>query len=306
MKTILGSGIFNLDRVFVREYPLGPQHSRTYDEKFVVEEAGGTCGNVMCMLAHFGWQTFPQVVLDNSEEGHKIAESLKNYGCNCEFVSNVEGGGTTFLNVIHKLNADGSPKVSVRAGSPGGSRYPKRHFLRQRDEAPAFLQALDFVPEVFFFDDSAAGNRLLASELGSKGSLVYFEPSAIKEKKDFESVRLSDVIKFSGENVPDSSFVDDYKDKLFIQTLGGDGLRFNLRGEGWVNLPPVENDNVVDWEGAGDWTTSAFLNELAKADALSIKRLTADVVKAALEKAQIVASKSVSFMGSKGMINQAV
>jgi hypothetical protein len=66
----------------------------------------------------------------------------------------------------------------------------------------------------------------------------------------------------------------------------------------------VENENVVDWDGAGDWTTSTFLNALADADALSIKRLTADVVKDALEKAQIVASKSVSFMGSKGMIGK--
>ena len=95
----------------------------------------------------------------------------------------------------------------------------------------------------------------------------------------------------------------DYRDKLFIQTLGADGLRFNLRGEGWVNLPPVENENVVDWDGAGDWTTSTFLNALAEADALSIKRLTTEVVTEALEKAQIVASKSVSFIGSKGMIS---
>jgi hypothetical protein len=66
----------------------------------------------------------------------------------------------------------------------------------------------------------------------------------------------------------------------------------------------VENENVVDWDGAGDWTTSTFLNALAEADALSIKRLTADVVKDALEKAQVMASKSVSFMGSKGMIGK--
>ena len=63
------------------------------------------------------------------------------------------------------------------------------------------------------------------------------------------------------------------------------------------------DENVVDWDGAGDWTTSTFLNALAETDALSIKRLTAEVVKEALEKAQIVASKSVSFMGSKGMIS---
>lgn len=304
MKRILGTGIFNWDLIYVREYPLGHQRNRIFEEKLVVEEAGGTCGNVMCMLSYFGWQAFPLTKLDRSEEGLGMTESLKKYGCDNRYVLNVDGGGTTILNVTHKLNADGTPKVSVRAGSPGGSRFPKRHFLRARDEAPAFLEALDFVPEVFFFDDPAAGHRLLARELSAKGSLVYFEPSAIKEKKDLECVRISDIIKFSGENVPDTSFVDDYKDKLFIQTLGGEGLRFNLRGEGWVNLPPVENDNVVDWEGAGDWTTSAFLNELAEADALSVKRLTSKLVREALEKAQDVASNSVSYMGTKGMIKK--
>jgi sugar/nucleoside kinase (ribokinase family) len=173
-----------------------------------------------------------------------------------------------------------------------------------RDQAPAFIEALDFVPDVFFFDDPAAGYRYMARELREKGALVYFEPSAIKEKADFESIAASDIIKFSGENVKDVTFVKDYRDKLFIQTLGSDGLRFNLRGEGWVNLPPVENEDVVDWDGAGDWTTSTFLNALAEADALSIKRLTAEVVKDALEKAQVMASKSVSFMGSKGMISK--
>ena len=172
-----------------------------------------------------------------------------------------------------------------------------------RDQAPAFIEALDFVPDVFFFDDSAAGYRYMARELREKGALVYFEPSAIKGKADFESIAASDIIKFSGENVKDVTFVKDYRDKLFIQTLGSDGLRFNLRGEGWVNLPPVENENVVDRDGAGDWTTSTFLNALAEADALSVKRLTTEVVKEALEKAQIVASKSVSFIGSKGMIS---
>jgi hypothetical protein len=44
------------------------------------------------------------------------------------------------------------------------------------------------------------------------------------------------------------------------------------------------------------------LNALAEIEALSIKRLTSAVVKEALEKAQVVASMSVSYIGSKGMI----
>ena len=306
MKRILGTGIFNWDSISVREYPLGPQRNRIYDEKLVIEEVGGTCGNVMCMLSYFGWQAFPLTKLDRSEEGLGMTESLKKYGCDCRFVTNTDDGGTTILTIKHGLDENGNKRTRVMHGSPGGSRFPRRRHLRLRDQAPAFLQSLDFVPDVFFFDDPAAGYRLMAKELRTKGALVYFEPSAIKEKADFESIKVSDVVKFSGENVQDVSFVDNYKDKLFIQTLGADGLRFNLRGEGWVNLPPVENEKVVDWDGAGDWTTSTFLNELAKADALSIKKLTSELVKEALEKAQIVASKSVSFMGSKGMITGAL
>ena len=70
-----------------------------------------------------------------------------------------------------------------------------------------------------------------------------------------------------------------------------------------MNFGGIYSPSVTVFRNAGDWTTSAFLNALAEADALSVKRLTSEVVKAALEKAQVVASKSVSYMGSKGMIN---
>jgi sugar/nucleoside kinase (ribokinase family) len=302
MKTILGTGIFNLDIISVREYPQGYQHNRIFTENLVKEEAGGTCGNIMCMLAYMGWQTYPLTKLDNSEEGLKMTESLKGFGCDCRFVTNTEDGGTTILTIKHGLDEDGNKMTRVMHGSPGGSRFPRRRFLRLRDQAPKFLEKLDFVPDVFFFDDPAAGHRYLAKELKAKGSLVYFEPERIPEKPMLKSVEVSDVVKFSVENVQDVSFTDGFKDKLFIQTLGAEGLRFNLKGQGWVNLPPVENDNVADWDGAGDWTTSAFLDALSKADALSIEKMTVEIVKDALEKAQAVASKSVSYIGSKGMI----
>ena len=94
MKTILGTGIFNLDKIYVREYPLGPSHNRTFNETFLKEEAGGTCGNIMCMLAHYGWKTYPLAKLDNSADGHTLAGSLKSFGCDCRFVSNSDDGGT--------------------------------------------------------------------------------------------------------------------------------------------------------------------------------------------------------------------
>ena len=52
-KTIIGTGIFNPDTIVVREYPQWPA-LRPSTDKVVLEEVGGTCGNVMSMVARLG------------------------------------------------------------------------------------------------------------------------------------------------------------------------------------------------------------------------------------------------------------
>ena len=292
-KSIIGTGIFNLDIIVERDYPQWPL-PRPFTDRVVLEEVGGTCGNVMSILAWMGWDAKPIACLDHSPEGLKITEDLKRYGCDCRYVTNTPGGGTTILRCTHKKDRDGNHVMSVRAGSPGGSRFPKRHFLRARDEAPAFLAALEDTPAVFFFDDSAAGNRALAKGLKERGSLVYFEPSRVTSNADLEAVSLSDIIKFSDENVPDVSFADAYPDKVFIQTLGPDGVKIKEKGGAWYVIDGIRNDAVVDAEGAGDTFSSAFINALAEG------KTVAD----AAREAMLMASRSVGFLGSKGIFQR--
>ena len=298
-KTIIGSGIYNLDKIIVRDYPEWPR-LRPFTERQVLEEVGGTCGNVMCILAWMGWTAMPQASFDDTPEGQKLTADLKRYGCDCRYVSNTPDGGTTLLRCTHKKNADGSADIAFRLGSPGCSRFPRRRFIRKRDQAPAFLETLTEVPSIYFFDDPAAGHRLMARELGRRGTLVYFEPSKIDSKADLECVEYSNIIKFSNENVPDIAFTDRFHDKLFIQTMGAQGLRFKLGDEPWVSLSACPCPKVVDWEGAGDWTTSAFINCLAGVE--SFQSLNADKVREFLTEAQRTASKSVAYLSSKGMI----
>lgn len=296
----VGSGIYNLDTIVVRDYPDGPARKR-FTEKVVAEEVGGTCGNVMCLLSIFGLETYPQACLDDSPEGRKIAEDLEQYGCDMRFVTNAPDGGTTLLRVTHKRNPDGSPKVSVRAGSPGGSRFPRRKFLRVRDQAPAFVDALtaEFIPDFYFFDAPAAGHRYVARELRTMGTTVYFEPSSISTKADLESVFLSDIVKFSDEDVPDTSFSDAFNDKLFVQTRGKDGLCFKLRDGEWKVLAGIPNDNVIDTEGAGDCTTAAIIYGIARSGKSFAELNEEDLVPILME-AQRCASEKVSHLGSKG------
>lgn len=299
-KTIIGSGIYNLDQIYVRDYPEWPR-LRPFNERLVTEEVGGTCGNVMTILAWMGWKAMPQASFDNSPEGLKLTSDLKRYGCDCRYVSNTPDGGTTMLRCTHKKDADGKNTIAFRTGSPGGSRFPRRRFIRKRDQAPAFLEALTEVPSIYFFDDPAAGHRMLARELGCKGAIVYFEPSAIKTKADLECIEYSNIIKFSNENVPDTAFIERFHDKLFIQTMGAQGLRFKLGDQPWVSLPACPCEKVVDWEGAGDWTSATFINCLASVD--SFNSLNQNNLRDMLTQAQKVASQSVAYLTSKGMIH---
>ena len=301
-KTIIGSGIYNLDTIVVRDYPEWPR-LRPFADNVVLEEVGGTCGNVMSILAWLGWDAKPLACLDDSPEGMKITKDLKRYGCDCCYVTNTPCGGTTLLRCTHKKDGEGKHMMSVRAGSPGGSRFPKRRFLRARDEAPVFLEALDEAPAVFFFDDTAAGNRLIARGLKERGSLIYFEPSRVVSNADLEAVGISDIIKFSEENIPDMSFADAYEDKFFIQTMGAEGVRFKLGNQPWVTLPGVQAKSVVDTEGAGDWFSSVLINELAERRLMSMDVLSREGLLSAIGKAMEIAAESIGHMGSKGLIH---
>ena len=91
--------------------------------------------------------------------------------------------------------------------------------------------------------------------------------------------------------MPDASFADAYPDKVFIQTMGPKGVRIKEKGGAWYVLEGVRNEAVVDTEGAGDTFTSAFINAIADG------KTVAD----AAREAMLMSSKSVGFLGSKGM-----
>ena len=140
--TIIGSGQYNFDIIKVREYPDGfiTGKRNPYNETIIAEEVGGTCGNVMGMLAHLGWDAMPQIKLIDNEEGHKLADSLKDFGCDTRYVTFSEKGGFSGLMCTHRKNMDtGEHELGLRGFGPNGSRFRKITELRARDEVPEFL-----------------------------------------------------------------------------------------------------------------------------------------------------------------------
>ena len=308
MHTCLLSGNFALDTIITRTYPngfvLGKRNP--FIETIVSECVGNTCGNVACILPYLGVQTYPIAHFDLSEQGLQMTSDLARYGADTRFVTNSDQGGTTLLRCTHKLDKDtGEHTISFRATSPG-SRFPKRRYIRARDEAPQLVEALTFVPDIYFFDASEAGLRLIAQRLREQGTLIYFEPESCADWKKFEKgIMVSDIIKFSHENITDLAFTEQFPDKLFICTRGADGLDFKLSNTEWHHIAPSPVSNVVDWEGAGDWTTSQFIASLCERDITSISKMTIDNLTECLTTACTTAARSISYMGSKGMIDAA-
>ncbi len=93
--------------------------------------------------------------------------------------------------------------------------------------------------------------------------------------------------------------VSEFKDKLFVQTRGKDGLCFKLRDGEWKTLPGIPNDNIVDTEGAGDWTTAAIIWGIVRSGK-TFSELNEEDIVSILSEAQRFASEKVSYLGSKG------
>ncbi len=73
-------------------------------------------------------------------------------------------------------------------------------------------------------------------------------------------------------------------------------------GKPWVYIEPILNQNIVDTSGAGDWTTSAFLNGLMESDIRKVSEMSVPVINQILADAQRIGSLSCSYEGARGMM----
>lgn len=308
--TVIGAGPLTFDIILKREYPDGfvPGKRNRFEDKVMIQELGSNTGNVMCILGYFGWNSYPIALLGNDVEGVQMKKDFERYHCNTRFVTNTQEGGSNMFTITHKLDENGNlVKTFGRRHAPG-SGFPRDKALSvvgKDATLPKFIDALDFLPDVYFFSNGGAGWRDLAKYMRSKGVLVYYEVQSMGSKEINAVLRCmkeADIVKFSDETVKDTSFVEGMKDKLVIQTLGEKGVRFNLCGKGWVTLPPVVNEDMVDTEGCGDWTTASFINALGQRGVLKLKDMTEAVVTECLEEAQQYASRNASYLGTKGII----
>ena len=288
-KICMGAGLVSLDVLM-----------RGDDDRNVTYSVGGTCGNVMMILQYMGWISYPIARLDGTHYSSMVINEMKKNHVNTNFIE--KDGQTPVIIQINIIDKYGHPSHKFVIKDKKG-RFSLGFKSIKKKKKETIMSKLDFEPSLFFYDRISPAILNLASELRERGVMIFFEPSVKPSAKGFErAMELSHVVKFANQRIENTDFTDKYTDKLFIQTLGSEGLRFKYK-EGWELLKPVENTHVVDTSGAGDWTSAAFINYM-HLNTIGFEHWDRQMIRNGLSYAQKIASLSCSYEGARGLMSQ--
>ena len=192
MNIIVGAGLISLD-VLIRD-------GKRFPVSYYV---GGTCGNVMMILAHMGWDTYPIARLDGTKDAQRVLADMYKNSVHTDFVSTSDGK-TPVIVQRNFITKDGIPTHKFESRNNMERFYLDFRSLSVK-QANDIIEKIAFVPKVFFFDRVSPAIYKLATTFKKKGSVIFFEPSSKggDVKRFFQSVEVADIIKFSDQRIKD-------------------------------------------------------------------------------------------------------
>ena len=266
--------------------------------------AGGTCGNVLCILAGLGWDAYPISRMNGDSASERVCADMVRWGVHLDWTS---CSPTTHAPIIVQ---------QIRRRRDGGSDHRFSWFCPRCSEwLPPFKAITRQVVEkvkpiladasVFFLDRLSRAALTLAAEASDRGAVVVFEPSG-EDRLTTEALALAHVVKYASDRLLSVRGVmeDDSATLLEVRTLGDDGLeyrhRFGRDVSRWMHLGAVSTPRVVDTCGAGDWCTAGLIAETAVGGRKGLCRAGPRGVRAALRRGQILAAWNCGFEGARG------
>lgn len=270
--------------------------------------AGGSCGNVLTILAYFGWNAHAVGRVGDDRAGRELLADLGQWGVETKLLQVEAGRGTPIIVQENYLDARGRPRHRFSRVCPDcGAALPAYRPLLRSESATIASKLPSH--SVFYFDRVAPGTLELALKSRAKGGLVVFEPSGIKDERLFtECLRTAHVVKYANDRIDGiHDAVAKTKVSIEIETLGAKGLRLRVRTNGrvgpWKDLPAFSALELRDAAGSGDWTTAGLIHGLM-ASGVSVEKVVADAnaVVLAIRHGQALAALNCSFDGARGLM----
>lgn len=282
----VGSGLIALDVIY----------NQTQKPNFL---AGGSCGNVLTILAYLGWSSFPVARLGNDPEGKRIIEDMKKWKVNTKFIE--QETGIHSPRIIERIFPGEKPKHKFYMKCDHGNWLPSRK--------PFLLKSLEHIQNqipnsnIFYFDRASPSALELAQNLKKQGTIIIFEPPKFLHDDNFmKCIQISDIVKHC-YNQSDDTEKSGIKIPLEIQTKGEHGLQYRARflnKNNWQHMDAFPVSNFVDAAGSGDWLTAGLIHVLFQnktKSTFSQKRL-----EFALRFGQALASINCNFVGARGIM----
>lgn len=298
MPRIVGTGLVALD--FIVQY-------YEADRQFLVG-GGGTCGNVLSVLARAGWQSSLIGALDDSVWSNIMRSDL-----------NAAGVET------HGLLREASARPSLivehleRSGTTAGRHWFDFVCPRCKSDWPGLHAAPDTAvrkalpavrgQDVLFVDRLSDAVMDLVRVAKAQGSVIVYEPSAKADRPWVaDMLQAADVVKYSDERAAAMGVEPDaIAAQLVVVTAGDKGAWWRLGGvdASWRHQSAMPSTHVVDTCGAGDWFTAGLLHGLYGDTRHPYQPLSPDDVAFALAGASTLAAWSCGYVGARGALYDA-
>ena len=270
--------------------------------------AGGSCGNVLTILAYFGWNANAVGRIGDDHAGRELLADLGKWGVETKLLQVEAGRGTPIIVQENYMDARGRPRHRFSRACPVcGASLPAYRPLLTTEAATIAMKLPTY--SVFYFDRVAPGTLELAQRSRAKGALVVFEPSGIKDDRLFtECLKTAHVVKYANDRIEGiHDIVAKAKVPIEIETLGAKGLRLRVRANGrvgaWKDLPAFSAFELRDAAGSGDWTTAGLIHGLmAKGTSGDDAVNNPDAVVLATRTGQALAALNCGFEGARGLM----
>lgn len=269
--------------------------------------AGGSCGNVLTILAYIGWESMPIARLGKDVAADRIFEDLEQWGVKTNFIYTEKTVDTPI--VIERIQSafDGIPKHKFEWKCPNcRSKLPRYRPILVKS-TPQIITDMP-TSQVFYFDRISRSIIDIAIEQRSRGALIIFEPYKIKESEIFqECINVAHIVKYSYEQISNSSITKMSNIPLEIQTLGGEGLRYRYqpskkKQNKWKAMQAFHVSKLIDTAGAGDWCTAGLIHLIGQNGSESFLNSKKIDIENALKFGQSMAALNCKYEGARGLM----
>ena len=275
------------------------------DNKLPKMWAGGSCGNVLAILAYLGWHSYPIARLGKNVSTDYIKNDLKNFSVDLTYVEASDNGSTPIIVEKIRKTTAGLPAHSFLWTCPECGSWLPRYKSILVKTAKNIIEKFSN-PQVFYFDRVNPGAIILAHAYQKRGALIVFEPSGVKDERLFrDALAVSHIVKYSSERLGHLQNVSEIIGPLLqIETLGGEGLRYKLKSGSeyskWLYLPAFQIEDLKDAAGSGDWCSAGIIHYLGQNGATNIEKISKKNIKEAIIFGQALAALNCKFEGARG------